>query len=106
MKYIRMNSTIDGYEQEKALYALAAAADEFASRHHRRPVFKDKSDPIFAGLDPRAINRVYDYLELDDPLFITFLEGHLEQFRPLKVCNAHQVVRLPKQPNPDYPAGN
>src|ERR1035437_4835764 len=101
IKYIRMSWVYDGAEQERALLVFGSACDAFAAEHRRRPQFEDRSTLVFCGFEPQAKNVLYDYVALEDELFISFLENHQLEFRPLRVCEATKVLRLPALPDTD-----
>ena len=101
IKYIRMSWVYDATEQERALLAFGSACDAFAAEHQRRPYFADRSKLVFCGFEPQAKNILYDYVALEDEVFVAFLEQHRSEFRPLRVCNADRVLRLPSLPDPD-----
>jgi hypothetical protein len=100
-KYIRMSWVFDAKEQEQALLALGSACDAFAAEHQRRPSFADRSTLVFFGFEAQQKNMLYDYVALEDETFISFLESHRTEFRPLRVCDARKVLRLPTLPDPD-----
>lgn len=101
MKYIRMNWTIDADERERAYLSLAAAADDFAAQHSRRPTFKDRNTLVFSGVERNKRNMVFDFLDMDDQAFVAFLQRHGQRYWPLRVREAHEVLRLPGLPDPD-----
>jgi hypothetical protein len=105
MKYVRLNSALNIEEQAAAVLALVEALKDFYTKH-KQTNWKAPSQSIFAGLHPEDKSTIYEFLEIGNPLIVSFIERHAETYRPLRVFNAEEVIRLNEMAEDDYDSRN